>query len=90
MDVSDRVEAAKREAFLARIAERSGSDPHVAVEIGALGEELGLPYEDALRILDDLEQTGLLRRDPELDPPAGPAAWLTSRGVRATRGPRAA
>lgn len=87
--IQERVDQAKRDAFLRSIPERASA---TGAEVGAgqLGDWLGLPYQDALSIVDDLEGEGFLYRDEPLNPPAGPIVHLTDLGTWAVERSRAA
>lgn len=82
-ELQDRIEETKRRVFLRRVCELSGRDASVPVSSGRLGQELGLPYEQALEIVDELDRRGWLRRGEALLPPDGPVVHLTSRGIDA-------
>lgn len=85
-DIQARVDGAKRFQFLRRVCEVSGGDPARMVPSGDLGTELGLPYEEAIRIIAVLDEEGMVRRVGDLAPPHGPRVQITPRGVDAVRG----
>lgn len=89
-DLQARVEEAKRFAFLRRVCEVADGDPARLVPSGDLGNELGLPYEEAIQIADTLDGEGLVRRVGDLAPPHGPRVHITPRGVQAVRARAAA
>ena len=79
-DIRERVERAKRDAFLRGIASgAAGADG--ASQTGDVGDRLGLPYEEALRLVTELERDGMAVTEDELRPPHGPAVRLTRSGA---------
>lgn len=80
-DLQARVEAAKRFQFLRRVHHIAGGRTERFVPAGDLGVEMGLPYEDALRIVKALAREGLLEPVGDLIPPHGPRVHLTRRGI---------
>lgn len=85
-DLHARVEAAKRFQFLRRVHDIAGGCVERFVPAGDLGVELGLPYEDALRIVGALAAQGLVEPVGDLIPPHGPRVHLTRRGISEVRG----
>ena len=81
--LQQRIADLKREAFLRRIVEVSQGDPARLVPVGLLGQQLGLPYEEALAITDQLRDAGWIRPGGEgrLDPPYGPRVHILPEGV---------
>ena len=81
--IQDRVAELKRDAFLRRIAEVSQGDTTRWVPVGLLGQELGLPYEDALAIADQLGEAGWVERlgGGRLEPPYGPRVHILPEGL---------
>lgn len=77
----------QRNAFLKRIAEVSQDDPNRWVPVGIIGEELGLPYEVTLSIIDQLREAGLIRRGGggRLEPPHGPRVHILAEGIEYVR-----
>jgi hypothetical protein len=77
----------KRELFLRRIAEEAQGDPARAVPVGLLGEQMGLPYEQALAIADRLGAAGWIERpaDLRLEPPHGPRVHILPEGIAHVR-----
>lgn len=90
IEIQDRVREVQRFEFLKRVCEIVHEEHTRYVPAGELGTELGLPYEDALRITDELQELGFLHRVGDLAPPVGPRVHITSRGVREVHGHRAA
>lgn len=80
-DIQTRVEAAQREAFLRRVGELTHENSGTLLPAGELGFEMGLPYEQLLAIVEDLQTQGLLHREDELMPPQGPMVHITGRGI---------
>lgn len=81
-DLQARVEAVKRFHFLRRVHDVADGHTDRFVPAGDLGTEMGLPYEDALRIVQALAAEGLLETAGALTPPHGPRVHLTRRGIR--------
>jgi hypothetical protein len=81
--ITDRVAVLKRDAFLRRIVEVSQGDPARWVPVGLLGQELGLAYEEALAIADDLRDAGWVERvgGGRLEPPFGPRVHILPEGI---------
>jgi RIO-like serine/threonine protein kinase len=86
-EVENTISELRRNTFLRRIAEVSQEDPHRWVPVGILGEELGLPYEAALAIIDELRQAGLIQRGGggRLEPPHGPRVHILPEGIEHLR-----
>lgn len=86
-EVHDTVLELQRNAFLRRIAEVSQEDPNRWVPVGIVGDELGLPYEAALSITDELREAGLIRRGGggRLEPPHGPRVHILPEGIEHLR-----
>jgi hypothetical protein len=84
-EIETRVEEAKRFEFLKRVCEVAGDDPARCVPTGDLGEELALPYEEAIRLADALDADGLVQRVGDLAPPHGPRVHVTPRGIDLVR-----
>lgn len=80
-DLQARVEAAKRFQFLRRVHDIAGGGTERFVPAGDLGTAMGLPYEDTLRIVQELAAEGLLEPAGDLTPPHGPRVHLTRRGM---------
>ncbi len=72
-------------AFLTRLVQLSGGDLSRRVGAGDVGDELGLPMEQTLRIVGRLEARGAVHGHGLLDLPHGPTVHLTARGVRESR-----
>lgn len=85
VDIQSRIEETKRQVFVRRACELSAANPAVPVASGRLGQELGLPYEQTLAIVEELDRRGWLHRAEELMPPEGPMVRLTAEGIRAAR-----
>jgi hypothetical protein len=86
----ERVREAQRFQFLRRAHETAGGRLRRHVHLGALGADLGLPYEVSLEIAAELAERRLLRVAEELEPPHGPAAWVTREGLEFLQERRAA
>jgi len=86
-EVQNTVSELRRNAFLRRIAEVSQEDPNRWVPVGIIGDELGLPYEAALTIIDELRHAGLIRRGGggRLEPPHGPRVHILPEGIEHLR-----
>lgn len=87
VDMQSAVSELRRNAFLRRIAEVSQEDPQRWVPVGIIGDELGLPYEAALTIIDELRQAGLIQRGGggRLEPPHGPRVHILPEGIEHLR-----
>jgi hypothetical protein len=81
IDIQTRVEEAKLYEFLKRIGEVACRDPRRYVPAGDLGQVMGLPYEESLRLAEELAERGLLSPAGELEPPHGPRVTLTRDGL---------
>ncbi len=86
-EMQSSVSELQRNTFLRRIAEVSQEDPNRWVPVGILGDELGLPYEAALAIIDELREAGLIRRGGggRLEPPHGPRVHILPEGIEHLR-----
>ncbi|HEX8360020.1 MAG TPA: hypothetical protein VF613_07935 [Longimicrobium sp.] len=86
-EVQSTVSEMQRNTFLRRIAEVSQEDPHRWVPVGIIGEELGLPYEATLAIVDRLREEGFVRRGGggRLEPPHGPRVHILTEGIEHLR-----
>lgn len=85
VDLQTRIEESKRQMFLLRAYEVAGADAARSIASGSLGQELGLPYEQTLAIVEELHLRGWLHRRDELMPPEGPMMHLTRKGIEAVR-----
>ena len=85
--VESAISELRRDVFLRRIAAVSQEDPSRWVPVGIIGEELGLPYEVSLSIIDELREAGLIRRGGggRLEPPHGPRVHILPEGVEYLR-----
>jgi hypothetical protein len=81
IDIQTRVAEAKLYEFLKRVCEVADRDPRRYVPVGDLGQTMGLPYEEALRLADELAERALVCRAGELEPPHGPRVTLTRKGL---------
>lgn len=81
--LADQITALKQDAFLRRIAQVTEGDPERWVPIGILGQEMGLPYEEALAITDHLRESGWIRRGGggRLEAPDGPRVRVLPEGL---------
>jgi DNA-binding IscR family transcriptional regulator len=86
-EVENVVSGLRRDTFLRRIAEVSQEDPNRWVPIGIIGDELGLPYEASLAVIDELREAGLIRRGGggRLEPPLGPRVHILPEGIEYLR-----
>lgn len=86
-ELENTIRKLKRDALLHRIAEVAQGDPGRWVPVGLLGQQMGLPYEDAISLADQLGEEGLVERGRggRLDPPLGPRVHLLPQGVERTR-----
>jgi len=85
VDLKSRIEETKREVFVRRACDVAAASPATPVPSGRLGQELGLPYEQTLAIVGELDRRGWLHRAEALSPPDGPMVLLTAEGIRAAR-----
>jgi hypothetical protein len=78
-----RLQHLKREAFLGRIASVAQHDVDRWVPIGLLGQQMGLPYGEALTLADELREAGFIQRGGggRLDAPVGPRVHLLPAGI---------
>lgn len=85
--VSDRITALEQDAFLRRIAQVTEGDSDRWVPIGILGQEMGLPYEEALAITNYLRESGWIRRGGggRLEAPDGPRVQVLPEGLEDLR-----
>jgi hypothetical protein len=81
IDIQTRVEEAKLNEFMKRVCEVADRDPRRFVPTGDLGQLMGLPYEESLRLAEQLAERGLLRPAGEPEPPHGPRVTLTRKGL---------
>jgi hypothetical protein len=84
-EMHERIFELKTRGFLTRLVQLSGGDLTRTIGAGDVGDELGLPMEQTLRIVETLEERGAVHSHGELDLPHGPALHLTRRGVRESR-----
>lgn len=85
--LAEHITALKQDAFLRRIAQVTGGDSERWVPIGILGQEMGLPYEEALAITDHLRESGWIRRGGggRLEAPDGPRVRVLPEGLEYLR-----
>ena len=83
LDPQERTAQLKRDTFLRRLVEICSGDSSRWIAIGLVGDELGLPYEEALAITDSLREAGFIRRGGggPLDPPRGPRVRVLPEGL---------
>ncbi|MDP9349214.1 MAG: hypothetical protein M3P24_08755 [Gemmatimonadota bacterium] len=83
----ERTTQLKRDAFLRRLVEICDGDSSRWIPIGFVGDELGLPYEEALAITDHLREAGLIRRGGggPLEAPRGPRVRVLPEGIEQSR-----
>jgi hypothetical protein len=81
--LQDRTQHLKREALLGRIASVAQHDVGRWVPIGLLGQQMGLPYGEALTLADELREAGFIQRGGggRLDAPVGPRVHLLPAGI---------
>lgn len=81
--LAEHITALKQDAFLRRIAEVTDGDLERWVPVGILGQEMGLPYEEALAIADHLRESGYIRRGGggRLEAPDGPRVRVLPEGL---------
>jgi hypothetical protein len=82
IDIQSRVEEAKLYEFLKRVREVAGGDPQRYVPIGDLGQTMGLPYEESLRLCEALAERSLIVKEGAMEVPHGPRVRLTPRCER--------
>jgi hypothetical protein len=82
MDSTADIDALKRDAFLRYLNQQAGGDTSTVFKIGDVGDAMGLPYEEVIRISDTLCEQGSIRRVGRFDPPHGPGVQLTRAGLR--------
>jgi hypothetical protein len=81
----ERIFELKTRGFLTRLLQLSDGDVTRSIGAGDVGEELGLPMEQTLQIVEALEERGAVHSYGALDLPHGPAVHLTPRGLRESR-----
>jgi hypothetical protein len=82
-NLQDRMHHLKREALLGRIASVAQHDVGRWVPIGLLGQQMGLPYGEALTLADELREAGFIERGGggRLEAPVGPRVHLLPAGI---------
>lgn len=85
--LAEQITALKQDAFLKRIAQVAEGDTERWVPIGILGQQMGLPYEEALAITDHLRESGWIRRGGggRLEAPDGPRVRVLPEGLEYLR-----
>lgn len=83
--LQQQVEDLQRMEFLKRVYAIAGGDPERYVPAGDLGTELGLPYETAIQLTNDLHARGWVERVGDLAPPHGPRVHITAQGAEQVR-----
>lgn len=81
----ERILELKTLGFLTRLVQLSRGDLTRRIGAGDIGDELGLPMEQTLRIVERLEERGAVHSYGSLDLPHGPAVHLTARGISECR-----
>lgn len=82
-DLHDRIDEMKETQFLRYLSDQAAGDEQTTLNVGEAGEALGLPYEEAIRIADELREDGYLRRVGRFNAPQGPGVQVTRQGFRA-------
>jgi hypothetical protein len=82
IDIQSRVEEAKLYEFLKRVSEVAEGDRRRYVPVGGLGETMGLPYEESLRLAEELASRSLVMQEGAMEVPHGPRVRLTPRAAR--------
>lgn len=82
IDIQTRVEEAKLYEFLKRVREVADGDRRRYVPVGDLGETMGLPYEESIRLSAELQDLGLVTQEGAMEVPHGPRVRLTPHAGR--------
>ncbi len=82
-ELQQQVQAMKERQFLRYLCREASASEEEVVNVGDAGQALGLPYEEAIRLADDLREDGFVRRVGRLNAPHGPGVRLTREGIRA-------
>jgi DNA-binding Lrp family transcriptional regulator len=85
-DLQEQVREMKEIQMLRYLCQEARASDRAVVNVGDAGEALGLPYEEAIRLADDLREDGFLQRVGRLNAPHGPGVRLTRAGIRASAG----
>lgn len=82
-EIQQKMESQKEAEFLRYLVRKSREEPNGLLNIGEIGDELGLPYEEAIRLADELREEGYLLRVGRFNAPRGPGVRITPGGMRA-------
>jgi CRP-like cAMP-binding protein len=82
-ELQQQVQEMKERQFLRYLCQEASASEEEVVNVGDAGQALGLPYEEAIRLADDLREDGLLRKAGRLNAPHGPEVRLTRAGIHA-------
>ncbi len=82
-DLQEQAREMKERQLLRYLCQEAGASEEALVNVGDAGEALGLPYEEAIRLADELREEGFVRRVGRLNAPHGPGVRLTREGIRA-------
>lgn len=83
LEIQEDVDDEKEILFLRLLAEQAHGSPDEPVNAGEAAEVMQLPYEEVLRMADELEEDYFLRRVGPTNAPNGPVVCLTRAGLRA-------
>ena len=81
--IQEAVDDLREIAFLRYLREQSTDRPDGVVRVGDAGDALQIPYEEAIRLANQLGEDGFLRRVDGYRSPRGPAVQITQSGLRA-------
>lgn len=82
-DFAEATAELKRTEFLRALVRFSRGDLAQWIPVGTLGERLGIPYEETLRIVDVLRERTLVEMGDAapLDPPHGPRVHILAAAI---------
>lgn len=83
LEIQEDVDDEREILFLRLLAEQAHGSTDETVNAGDVAEALQIPYEEVLRMADELEEDFFLRRVGPMNAPHGPAVCLTRAGLRA-------